>query len=127
MATAQMLEVAPYLVVADLSASIGHYESRLGFQLTQVAGDPPSVAVLSRDGIAVMLRPGDPSTRADEDPDRRADAYIWVTDVVALTDELVGRGATIVAVPVDRPVGDGREVQVRDPDGNVLCFGQLID
>ena len=63
MVTAQMLEVAPYLVVTDPWASIGHYESRLGFELTQVEGDPPSVAVLSRDGIAVMLRLGDPSTR----------------------------------------------------------------
>ena len=120
---------------SGLTADAGGYVSfnkkgAVSFQIEdrlQRLNEPPSVAVLSRDGIAVMLRPGDPSTLADEDPDRRADAYIWVTDVVALTDELVGRGATLVAVPVDRPVGDGREVQVRDPDGNVLCFGQLLD
>jgi uncharacterized glyoxalase superfamily protein PhnB len=122
-----MLEVAPYLVVADLTAAIEHYRACLGFEASQVDGDPASVAVLSRDGIAVMLRLGDPAVRAAEDPEQRADAYIWVTDVVALADELVSRGATVVAVPLDRPVGDGREVQVRDPDGNVLCFGQLLD
>ncbi|QGG94494.1 VOC family protein [Actinomarinicola tropica] len=127
MSTAQMLEVAPYLVVADLAAAITHYEARLGFGLTEVEGDPATVAVLSRDGIALMLRTGDPAVRGAEDPDRRADAYIWVTDVVALADELVARGAAVVALPVDRPVGDGRELQVRDLDGNVLCFGQLLD
>ena len=29
--------------------------------------------------------------------------------------------------PVDRPIYDGREMQVRDLDGNVICFGQLVD
>lgn len=125
--TAQMLEVAPYLVVHDVAASIEHYRDRLGFEASEVAGDPPCFALLSRDGIAVALRRGDPLRRAEEPAETRADAYIWVTDVVALADELFGRGATVVAAPLDRPIHDGREMQVRDLDGNIICFGQLLD
>lgn len=127
MAKAQMLEVAPYLVVDDVDAAVEHYETRLGFHATDVVGTPGRFALLSRDGIAVMLRQGDVAPRAAEHADERADLYIWVADVVALAAELVERGATVLSPSLDRPVEDGREVQVRDLDGNVLCFGQLID
>lgn len=123
-----MLEVAPYLVVADVEAAVAHYRDTLGFEPSDLGGGaPPTFAVLSRDGVALLVRAGDPAVRAAEREATRADAYIWVTDVVALAGELFERGADVVAAPADRPNVDGREIQVRDLDGNVICFGQLLD
>ena len=121
----QMLEVAPYLVVADVEESARYYRDKLGFEFDEIYGDPASFVILSRDGIAIMLRQG-PVTQGTGSSER-VDAYIWVTDVLALADELFNRGADVVGAPVDRPIYDGREMQVRDLDGNVICFGQLVD
>jgi uncharacterized glyoxalase superfamily protein PhnB len=52
------------------------------------------------------------------------DVYVYVDDVDALHEELVGRGADLVHGPVEQGYGL-REIRVRDPDGYVLAFGRL--
>ena len=49
------------------------------------------------------------------------DAFLWVTDVDLLHEELSARGAVIQLPPTDQSWGT-REIGVRDPDGNVLVF-----
>ena len=49
--------------------------------------------------------------------------YIYVNDVDAVAQELRDRGLALVRGPVDAPHGC-REVDVRDPDGHTICFGQ---
>ncbi len=51
------------------------------------------------------------------------DVYVYVDDLAALYDELVGRGAEIVHGPVDQEYGI-REFRVRDPHGYILAFGE---
>jgi len=48
-------------------------------------------------------------------------------DAAALAEELRGKGADIIEGPVDRQIYPGRELIVRDCDGRVICFGQLLD
>ena len=52
----QLLRCAPYFPVADLEKSAVHYERVLGFHRDYVGGSPPEFAILSRDGLAIMLR-----------------------------------------------------------------------
>ena len=53
------------------------------------------------------------------------DAYLWVGNVDALYAEFQASGADIIAPPVVRIYGM-REIEVRDLDGYVLCFGQGV-
>ncbi len=49
------------------------------------------------------------------------DAFLWVSDVDLLHEEIAARGAVIQLPPTDQTWGT-RETGIRDPDGNVLVF-----
>jgi uncharacterized glyoxalase superfamily protein PhnB len=49
------------------------------------------------------------------------DAFLWVTDVDLLYEEVSARGAVVQLPPTDQTWG-ARETGIRDPDGNVLVF-----
>jgi uncharacterized glyoxalase superfamily protein PhnB len=55
-----------------------------------------------------------------------AAVYIFVDDVDALYAELKSHGVPVSASPIDQEWGI-REIAVRDPDGNVVTFGQRRD
>jgi len=54
------------------------------------------------------------------------DAYFWVSDLQGLVQDLQARGAKFVVEATDRPIYAGRDLYVRDCDGRILCFGQLV-
>ena len=121
----QLVRSAPYFPVADVAASARHYETVLGFKSEYLAGDPPQFAILTRDGLPIMLRlVADPSRIA---PNERQggtwDAFFWVRDVQALYEELRGKGADVVYGPLVTEYGM-KEFAARDGDGHVLGFGQ---
>jgi hypothetical protein len=128
-AAVQMLEAAPYFLVADLTATAAHYRDKFGFDIGTLYGDPPSFAIVSRDGVAVCLKevPGPTRQGAAVPCEGQADAYIWVADLFALADELRERGADLVTDPLDQSIYDGRDMHVRDNDGRIIVFGQLLD
>ncbi|GLC25787.1 tetratricopeptide repeat protein [Roseisolibacter agri] len=102
----------PILRVRDLAASVDHYVRVLGF-----ATDwhyPGSIASVSRDRCSVFLSEGDQGTSGTW-------AWIGVSDATALHDELRARGATIRQEPTN--FAWALELQVEDPDGNVLRMG----
>jgi uncharacterized glyoxalase superfamily protein PhnB len=53
------------------------------------------------------------------------DAYLWVDDVDALYSELQQSGADII-MPLTLRIYAMKEIEVRDLDGYVLCFGQDV-
>lgn len=111
-AVSSLSPAAPILRVADLSASLDYYGRVLGFTVDW--RDDIGLASLSRDRCTLMLCQGDqghPGTWA----------WIGVTDADALHEELLARGATVRQPPTDFPWA--RELQISDPDGNVLRFG----
>ncbi|MDX2191839.1 MAG: glyoxalase superfamily protein [Gemmatimonadales bacterium] len=106
-----MHAAAPILRVADVRAALRYYIGALGFALDWDAGDMVSVG---RGDCHLMLVQGDQG---------RPGSWVWigVGDADALHDELLARGAFIRHPPQDYYWA--REMQVADPDGNVLRCG----
>jgi hypothetical protein len=119
---------APYFPVPDVERSAAHYERAFGFAREYVAGSPPQFAIMTRDGLSVMLRLVADSTRIS--PNERQggtwDVFFWTTDARALHAELSARGAEIAYGPVVQDAYHMEEFAVRDSDGYVLGFGQPI-
>jgi catechol 2,3-dioxygenase-like lactoylglutathione lyase family enzyme len=124
----QLLRSAPYFPVADVERSAVHYEQVLGFHREYVAGVPPEFAILSRDGLAIMLRLVATPERISPNEEQGGtwDAFFWVRDARALHDELRTNGADIVYGPVVQESYQMEEFAVRDREGYVLGFGQAL-
>jgi catechol 2,3-dioxygenase-like lactoylglutathione lyase family enzyme len=126
----QITRLAVGLLVKDIFESAEYYRDVLGFSFDRIDGNPPGFCIVDRGGARLMLRqPRDPAAvRASNTtliPDF-TDAFLYTDDVEALAEEFRGKGADIVMEPAYRPIWDGKEMRVRDPNGWVLCFGQLM-
>ena len=102
----------PIFCVANVRASIEYYTSALGFKVEWQAG--PGFASVSRGSCNIFLcqqDQGHPGT------------WIWVgiSDADSLAAEYRDRGAKIRHPPTNYPWA--YEMQVEDPDANVLRFG----
>src|SRR5947207_12727423 len=118
--------VAPSFPVADVVRAAEYYRDKLGFTIRgYFFEEPPVFAMVGRDDQIVMLslmgegRGGSNRNHKDD----ALDAYLWVDDVDALYAEYQRSGADIVAAPQLR-IYDMKELEVRDLDGYVICFGQ---
>lgn len=122
----QLTRCAPYFPVADVDRSVGHYTDVLGFRVEYSAGAPAQFAIVSRDGLPIMLRRvEDPSKIAPSEAQGGTwDVFFWVSDIDAVASELASRGATIVYGPIVQEHYHMKELAARDIDGHVLGFGQ---
>lgn len=121
--------ITPILRVSDLDVSLRYYVDILGFVLDWKDDDGNTFASVSRDRCHIFLAEGDQGN---------AGSWMWigVTDVDVLHAELLGKGAEVRQPPANYPWGS-REMQVADPDGNVLrlasenkpgeAFGEWLD
>ena len=80
--------IAPQFLVDDLSAAMAYYQDKLGFAVDFCYDS--FYAAVSRDGFAVHLKcaPKTLSDRAHRKQNEHLDAYISVTGVTKLHDEL---------------------------------------
>ena len=126
--TGQLLRSAPYFPVADLAKTATHYERVLGFRLEYTGGTPPEFAILSRDGLSIMLRlvPDAARILPNEKQGGTWDVFFWVRNAQALHAELRANGADIVYGPVIQEQYRMEEFAVRDREGYVLGFGQPL-
>jgi catechol 2,3-dioxygenase-like lactoylglutathione lyase family enzyme len=126
--TPQLLRSAPYFPVADVEQSAEHYERVLGFRREYVGGSPAVFAILSRDGLPIMLRLVAAPERISPNEHQGGtwDAFFWVRDARALYSELAARGAEVVYGPLVQKEYNMEEFAVRDRDGYVLGFGQAL-
>ena len=87
-----------------------------------------SFAIMSRDGLPVMLRLVDSSERItpNEKQGGTWDAFFWVRDAQALYDELQNNGAEVVYGPIVQQEYHMKEFAVRDREGYVLGFGEAL-
>ena len=124
----RLLRSAAYFPVPDVDRSVDHYEQVLGFRREYVAGSPAEFAIISRDGLPIMLRRV--STPERIAPNERQggtwDVFFWVSDAKGLHAELASRGAEVAYGPMVQPSYGMEEFAVRDRDGYVLGFGQAI-
>jgi len=108
----------PILTVRSLKASQAYYRDALGFKLDWDHGDPPDFGSVSRSDSQLFLCQGCQGTPGSW-------MMIFTRDVDKLHEELVSRKARIKMPPTNMPWGL-REMQVEDPDGNVIRFGSAI-
>jgi len=120
--------VAPFFLVADVVRAAEYYRDKLGFRIRGYFFEkPPVFAMVGRDDQIVMLRLMD-ARRGGSNRNYAAealDAYLWTDDVAALYAEFQQNGADIIAPPQLRIYGM-TELEVRDRDGYVICFGQDV-
>jgi catechol 2,3-dioxygenase-like lactoylglutathione lyase family enzyme len=109
------------LAVPDLDRSIRYFVDVLGFRPVWRDGD--NWQSLTRGEVRAMLGHCPDAPSPHEIGDHSYFAHILVDNVDALHAELVGNGAIILHVPIDRPWGK-REMAVVTPDGHRIMFGQ---
>jgi catechol 2,3-dioxygenase-like lactoylglutathione lyase family enzyme len=122
--TARINRIAPQFLVDDLERSITYYRDKLGFTLDFVYES--FYASVSRDGFAIHLKHGPVSTaeRAYR-KEEGLDAYLGVSGIHGLFEELQKRGAEVIRPLEERPWAC-LDFYVEDPDGYILCFSELI-
>ena len=121
--------VAPAFLVADVGATISWYETELGFASYPFPEKPPYVfASVSRDGIEIMFQ----LLRGYDKPDLYRlrnggvwDAYIRMEGVKELYKAIKDKVEIKLSLR-QQPYGDW-EFEVKDPNGYILVFSELID
>jgi catechol 2,3-dioxygenase-like lactoylglutathione lyase family enzyme len=119
-----LTSAVPVFLVRDVQASAAWYRGRLGFNSSRFWGDPPGFVILWRDAIELMLKQCPDGVR----PHRRValdmwDAYLRVRDIEELLEDFNRHEVAIQRGP-ERMFYDCVEIEVVDPDGYALCFGQ---
>jgi uncharacterized glyoxalase superfamily protein PhnB len=105
------------------------YRDRLGFTIRGYFGEnPPVFAMVGRDGDQTIMLSLIENGRGGSNRNFKSealDAYLWVSDVDALYAEFQHKQVDIVMPPTLRVYGM-KELEVRDLDGYVLCFGEDV-
>ena len=104
--------IEPILRVENMQASLRFYLDLLGFENASWGSD--DFTHVSRDGRGIYLSRGDQGQG-------RAWVWIGVEDVEVLHEQCTARGMIIRLPPTNYPWAI--EMQVEDPDGNVLRLG----
>ena len=125
-----MGSVAPTFLVADVGATAHWYLEHLGFQIagTFPVSEPHAYASLVRDGVEIMLlrlagyqKPDLTALR----PEGLWDAYVRMRGLRSFYEGL--RDQAFIKMPLKKqPYGDW-EFEVRDPNGYILVFSELIE
>ena len=102
----------PIVPVSDLPTSVEYYVEKLGFSIDW--GTPGVITAVSRGRCGLFLVEADQGHSGTW-------VYIGVGDAAALHDEFTRKGALIRQPPTN--FAWALEMQVSDPDGNVLRFG----
>jgi catechol 2,3-dioxygenase-like lactoylglutathione lyase family enzyme len=113
------LNASPVLRVSDYQRAKAFYMHALGFDtVVNEAGDPePGFGIFRAGEAQIFLHSWDgPGESWDN-----WRAYFYTPDIEALQVRLSRHGTTFKG-PTDTWYGM-REIEVTDPDGNILCFG----
>jgi uncharacterized glyoxalase superfamily protein PhnB len=118
--------IAAHLFVHDISASCEFFQSKLGFAVDFVYGEPPFYAQVSRDSVKLALRHMDEPVFAGDVRER--EDLVLASITVASAEEIEQLFLTYEAAGVpfhqalrNEPWG-ARTFIVRDPDGNLILF-----
>ncbi len=120
---------ATVLLVEEVRRSVEYYRNRLGFEVDLYDADPAHYGYARRDACSVHFAHWDgvgPRSNSAVVPPDMFDLYVYVDEVDALHEELIGRGAEALGPPVRQGYGM-YDFRVRDPDGYVLAFGRPLD
>lgn len=118
--------VAPQFVVPDVVRTAEFYRDELGFKILGYFADPPVFAMVARDGVEIHFGKADDVAVQLNGSLRKglgSDAYIWVTNIDALYEELSSKRVEIVEGPVRR-IYECTEIVIRDCNGFQLVFAE---
>ena len=114
----------PVLRVRDVAATVAWYKRQLGFAAEAFPERAPhEFAILERDGVQLLVRTAGGSSRMKSDGHSGWDLYLWVdgADLGRLEASMALCGEIVRPLS---PMGNCMaELEVRDPDGYVLCIG----
>ena len=121
--------VAPTFLVADVGATIRWYESELGFTSFPFPKNPPYVfASVSRDTVEIMFQHLEGFRKPDLYSLRSGgvwDAYLRISGLKDFYDKVKDR--IDIKQPLHRQPYGLSEFEVRDPNGYILVFSELIE
>lgn len=122
---ARVIGIAPQFLVDDLNIAVAYYRDKLGFDVD--FRYQSFYAGVSRNGFAIHLKcaPKTVTDRAHRRQNEHLDAYISVTGVATLYEELRSRGA-LVTRPLEERPWSCRDFYVEDADGYILCFSEAM-
>jgi uncharacterized glyoxalase superfamily protein PhnB len=124
----KLTRVAPVFPVADVEATIRWYETELGFASYPFPEEPPYVfASVCRDEVEIMFQLIENFEKPDLYRLRSGgvwEAYIRMDGVKELYEAIKDRVDIKMALR-QQPYGDW-EFEVKDPNGYILIFSELI-
>jgi uncharacterized glyoxalase superfamily protein PhnB len=116
-------QIAPLFFTLDISATLGYYKDKLGFECLGTWHDPPVYAIVARDDQPIHFRCAAPPTpNPSKYEEELLDAYLFVDDADLLYAEYENKGVQFSRQLGDVPWGT-REFVVKDCDGRLLAFG----
>ena len=125
----KLSNAAPTFAVADVGETIQWYQEQLGFTTYPFPETPPYVfAIVSRDTVEIMFQHVPGYEKPDLYSQRRGgvwDAYIRMEGVKDFYESIKDK-VEIVLPLRKQPYGDW-EFEVKDPNGYILVFSELID
>ena len=114
-------QAIPNVFVKDFQAALAYYTGPLGFHSLFVYGDVPFYGHVARDEAILAIRHVDKPVIDHTAGEVLLSAFIEVSDVDALHQQLQTVGARIRQAPRDEPWGM-RSLIVSDLDDNLICF-----
>ena len=121
--------VVPAFPVPDVDAAIRWYETELGFSSYPFPETPPAVfASVCRDQVEIMFQRIEGYQKPDLYRQRSGgvwDAYIRMEGVKEFYDAVKDR--VEIRMPLRKQGYGDWEFEVRDPNGYILVFSELID
>ena len=118
--------IAPSFVVPDVRRTAEWYRDNLGFEINgYFFEEPPVYAIVSRGDVYIHFGRSDSGDVHIARSIRKMgiEAWVRVTGIQELYDELIGRGVD-VPYPPTRRIYDRTEIEVTDCDGHKLVFGE---
>jgi hypothetical protein len=114
----------PVLRVRDVGNTIAWYQRNLGFSSEPFPENAPhEFAIIERDGVQLLVRRALDTRHRTQQPHSGWDLYIWVDGIdLARLEESFAQSREIVR-PLSPMGASVAELEVRDPDGYVLCIG----
>ena len=126
----QFYGVIPVFLVDDVVATAEYYRDVLGFEVDFIYGEPATYASVSRDDAIINLSRSEPPGRRNSVSTLSAgngvDAYIVVSDIDDVYEEVVSHGARTTMAPADQDYGM-REFLIEDMNGYRLLLGEDIE
>ena len=116
----------PVIHVSDSLAAEEFYCKALGFTILSSwrpdeAKKDPCYMAIARDRAQLHVS----SFQGQDGHVGKASVYVFVDDVDSLYAELMKNNVPVPRPPIDQTWGT-REIAIRDPDRNVIMFGQRI-